>query len=253
MHSKDTRSLEPSGLSRLAAGETASLEGGRIHVWRLAASTPWGEDKSRCLSDKESAQRAKFAFDADRGRFTTAHVALRLILSGYLARDPRTIAFTENEWGKPELAGTVGTISFNVSHSGDLVLVAFAVGRQVGVDVEQIKPGFPVDEVAPRFFAPGEIEALNAYDGDEKTRAFFRIWTRKEALIKAVGKGLSMPLASFEVRADDVKGSALKSMAFESDGRSPWTVEDLRLAADYAAAIAYDGTAAEMVLFGLQS
>ncbi len=253
MHREDTRPIEPSGLARLAAENAASLERGCVHVWNVSALSHWSEESLRCLSSEENTQAARFAFDADRGRFTTAHAALRLILSGYLESDPHEIAFTENDWGKPELAGMVGSVSFNMSHSGDVVLLAFATGRRVGVDVEQVKPGFPVDEVAPRFFAPGEIEALKTYDGDEKTRAFFRIWTRKEALIKAVGKGLSMPLASFEVSAGEGDSSALRSMASAPQGRSEWTIEDLRIAADYAGALAYDGTAVEIVLFGLES
>ena len=109
--------------------------------------------------------------------------------------------FRESQYGKPELVRTSReeTLNFNLSHSHEAALVAVTLRRQIGVDIEYIKREFEWEEVAARFFAPGEVAGLRALPQEQQRRAFFTCWTRKEAYIKAKGGGLSIPLQEFEV------------------------------------------------------
>jgi len=119
-------------------------------------------------------------------------------LAAVVAADPAELGFDYGEHGRPDLAGHP-TVSFNLSNSeGVGLLVISAVGR-VGVDVEVIRPDFADLRVADRFFAPGEIRRLHALAPAERDLGFFRCWTRKEALLKAHGAGLTLPLRGFEV------------------------------------------------------
>ncbi|MHC4713125.1 MAG: 4'-phosphopantetheinyl transferase family protein [Planctomycetota bacterium] len=232
MHREDTDPIETADL-RLPA-PTRPLRPERVEVWRVSDFGSLNDERLRLLSEDEARQASKFAFEADRDRFAAAHAALRVLASGYLSRI---------------LDGTrASRLRFNMSHSGDVILLAFALGREVGVDVERIQEDFPVDEVASRFFSPGELEALGEYEGPEKARAFYRIWSRKEAFVKALGGGLSIPLAGFEVSAATGDKAALKSTAYDLPQAERWKLEDLDVGGEYAAAVAYEGKPADVVL-----
>lgn len=118
---------------------------------------------------------------------------LRKILGGYLKIDPARVRISFKEKGKPFLNETREgpVLRFNLSHSQDLALYAFADGREIGIDVEAIRPVPHFDRIAQRYFLPAEYEALRAAPPDQKLETFFSYWTRKEALLKAKGGGLS--------------------------------------------------------------
>jgi hypothetical protein len=121
------------------------------------------------LSDDERARAQRFVFDRDRSRFTVARGVLRNILGRYLQRPPSSIRFGYGPHGKPHLEAPpnqlLPTLRFNVSHSADLVLIAVAHDREVGVDVEQIRTDFALDELARRFFSQEEVAAIELRTG----------------------------------------------------------------------------------------
>jgi 4'-phosphopantetheinyl transferase len=147
---------------------------------------------------------------------------LRRVLAQYLGEDPEGIALARGERGKPRLATEPDRLSFNLSHSGELTLVAVSRGREVGVDVERAKPGRDLVALAARAFGAEEATAVRAATGDERTRLFYELWTRQEARLKCLGVGLAGATARPAV---------------------PVAVENLPVDAGYAAAVAVTGTA----------
>ena len=142
---------------------------------------------------------------------------LRALLGRWLERDPAGLRFVLGEHGKPALAS--GELEFSVSHSGDLVAIAVAEGRAVGIDVERVRD-VEEERVADRLFAPAEAEALRSLPAAERTSEFFRLWTRKEAYVKALGTGIATGL---------------------SEVGEGWTVVDLPVPPGYAGALAAAG------------
>jgi 4'-phosphopantetheinyl transferase len=175
-----------------------------VDVWRLRISTaPIGE-WTEVLSSAERAQAERFVHQRDRDRFGVMRGWLRTLLGDYLNQSPGALAFETGEYGKPALAGQDGAdgLRFNVSHSGDVGAVAICRGREVGVDVEEIRSNFDVIELGRSCFSADEHDALCECDADARLERFFQLWTAKEAYIKALGGGLSIPLEDFTVKID---------------------------------------------------
>ena len=193
------------------------------------------------LDDDERARAARFVFDRHRSRFIAAHACLRLLLGQYIGQAPAALRFTAGARGKPRLLDEGTDVRFNLSHSGDRALIAVSVGIEVGVDIEQARPEALLD-LARRFFAPGEVAALEALPMAEQPGAFVRGWTRKEAFIKALGDGLSFPLDQFEVSlAPDAAGQLLRSCGSDVDATARWRLVSLAAPPGYAAAVAAEG------------
>src|SRR5712671_5474431 len=174
-----------------------------VQLWRVdleairAAEPRW----QALLSSDESTRASRFHFPVDRQRYVATRALLRMILAGYLVMDPKDVNFSYSKEEKPSLASPHNgiEITFNVSHSGGIALLAFARRKEIGIDVEQVRGDFDVDAIARRFFSAREQEQLAALPNEERFEAFFRCWTRKEAYIKATGDGLSLPLHQFDV------------------------------------------------------
>ncbi|WP_052341290.1 4'-phosphopantetheinyl transferase family protein [Salinarimonas rosea] len=153
------------------------------------------------MTEEERARERRFHFEADRLRYATARALVRTTLSRYGAREARAWRFTADRFGKPHLdadgAAAVPGLSFNLSHSGDLVVLAVAAGCTVGVDVERIRDRGNLPGLAAHVFAPEEAQALARVDPVARAYRFFEHWTLKEAYIKARGMGLSLSLSSF--------------------------------------------------------
>jgi 4'-phosphopantetheinyl transferase len=165
---------------------------------------------------------------------------LRSLLGRYLGVAPHSIEFRFNEHGKPSLAGAHerSSLRFNISHSHGFALFAFARGREVGVDIEKIRPGRPFQRIAERFFAPGETARFSSIPAAQQAHAFFECWTRKEAYIKARGKGLSLPLDSFEVGFGPGTAPSLFEALGEPDAPGRWALFDLQPFPEFAGALA---------------
>lgn len=179
------------------------LARGEVHVWLLPLDLePAAAARVHSwLSGAERLRADRLRVPDARARFLAARGLLRGLLAGYLNCSPSDITFTIEAGGKPALPARpeYGDLRFNFSHSGKLALGAVSWGRDVGVDVERIRPGPWENGVAERFFAPEETTALHALPTRERRAAFFRVWTRKEACLKSWGRGLTLPLNSFVV------------------------------------------------------
>lgn len=216
-----------------------------VHLWRvdLATAAPAEQRWEQILSADERARAARFHFPRDRQYFTAARALLRTILARYAASDPRELVFGYSEKGKPSLSPShSGTeVEFNVSHSGAVALFAFAKGRALGVDVEQVRENFDHEAIARRFFSEEEQRQLAVLAPSERYRGFFRCWTRKEAYIKAQGGGLSLPLHQFDVSLEPGEANALLSTRPDSTEAARWSLQDVPASDGYVAALCVRG------------
>jgi 4'-phosphopantetheinyl transferase len=211
-----------------------------VHVW--FADIEGGSDADRrVLSPDERTRADRFRFDRDRDHFTAARATLRRMLALYLGDEPRRYEFGFGEKGKPFLAGAFAAcgLEFNLSHAQGLAAYAFGCRRRVGVDVEVVKPLVEADEIAGRFFSAREAEGLRSLRAEEKSRAFFNGWTRKEAFVKAVGEGLSYPLHRFEVSLG-TSGRLIKVDVSSRDSND-WSLVEVEAPVGYVAAVAAAG------------
>ncbi|MFD0936623.1 4'-phosphopantetheinyl transferase family protein [Methylobacterium trifolii] len=179
--------------------EPGPLYGGQVWTVDLALSEA---GRARCagvLSSEEETRAGRFLRAEDQARYRTSHAALRLILGLALDADPRRLRFTTGPAGKPALAGPDRGLAFNLSHSGSRALVGLSRQGPIGVDVEAVRPLPDALRIAHGHFAPDEAASLAALPAGQVEAAFFALWTRKEAVVKALGAGLSLPLADFSV------------------------------------------------------
>jgi 4'-phosphopantetheinyl transferase len=209
----------------LSVAARTDLQQGEVHLWRapldVSASVVAGLWRSLSSDERERAQR--FHRESDRHRFTVRRGRLRALLAGYLDAKPAEIVLVLDDHGKPWLRSPDFTwLRFNVSHSAGVVVFAVARGREVGVDVEQVRPDFPVDEVARRFLSPRQQDTLAASAQQDRVDVFYRLWTRKEALLKALGVGLG----GVQPPTDDVGN---------------WSLATFDAGAGYFAAVAVEG------------
>jgi 4'-phosphopantetheinyl transferase len=209
----------------------------------LAASDRDLTELSTLLSEDERERADRFVFARHRREFTIARAVLRLLLARIVGAQARELAFIYGAKGKPALDPRVprsSSVRFNVSHSGELALYAVALDREVGVDVERRRDDIDCDGLAARFFSRTEKAELLALSAHERLDAFFRCWTRKEALIKATGAGLSMSLDAFDVTLKP--GDAPRVLGMRQGGAEAmrWSLCDLPVDPAYAAALAVE-------------
>jgi 4'-phosphopantetheinyl transferase len=225
--------------------ETIAIGLGEVHVWRIGLTQPDQviQRYRKLLAANEIERADRFYFVRDRNRFTVARGVLRQLLGTYLNLDPREVGFVYGPQGKPDLAEPQSSsgIRFNLSHSGEIALLAISLNRDLGVDVEQIRADFATGEIATRFFSPEECLKLETIPPNQSADAFFNCWTRKEAYIKARGKGLSIPLDSFEVTLAPDEEAALLQVKTGDDNFSRWHFHALHPGSGYKAALAVEG------------
>jgi 4'-phosphopantetheinyl transferase len=216
-----------------------------VHVWRITLGRHRTQlpEMEAILSADERQKADRFFMPADRDRCVLGRGALRLILARCVATTADQLRFEYNGFGKPHLAGGSGepALQFNLSHSGEFILIAVTIGRAIGVDVEWMRPLSEVAEISERFFSARERSMLASLPAEQQHSAFFTCWTRKEAFIKAVGNGLSHPLDQFDVSL--LPGETPRLMETRPDpaeaGR--WEMRELNVGDDYAAAVVVEG------------
>ncbi len=194
------------------------------------------------LSRSELERAARFRFATLRDSFILTRGALRVLLGSYLNISPDSVRFQYGANEKPALSPEK-SIRFNVSHSADLAVFAFTLDCEIGVDVEHIRPVTDMASIAERFFCREEAAELLSLPDHQRRRAFFLCWTRKEAYIKALGNGLSEPLDNFRVTVDPDIPAAFIHVEHDPCAARRWTLQDLPVAPEYAAAVAYRGPA----------
>jgi 4'-phosphopantetheinyl transferase len=225
-------------------GDYALLED-EVHVWRTRLDMGAVDfAKLRGLLSADELSRAnRFRFEADQRRAVIGRGYLRLLLSEILHVPANRLQFEYDEFGKPQLTPTQRLpLQFNVSHSGELILIAIAIGRAVGVDVEKIRTDLDVEGVAARFFSVNERNNLASLAGPGRYEAFFACWTRKEAYLKARGLGLSLPLDQFDVSFLPHEEPRLLATRHDPADARRWRLQALGLSGDYVAALAAQGS-----------
>ncbi len=219
----------------------ATAVGDEVHVWQLplCVSRPLVDDLAATLSRDETARAARFVFEELRARYTVAHGLVRRVLGAYLDADPRSLRFDVAPGGKPGLAGR--ELEFNLSHSRDAALLAVARSRNLGIDIEAIRPERDLLGLARTYFAPAEEAVLASLAGRERVAAFYRCWTRKEAYLKACGIGLGLRLDAFEVTLEPRDPPALRRSERASGEVERWSFADLPAPPAFTAALVVDG------------
>ena len=215
-----------------------------IHIWSadIKISDENEQHLRQILSTDENLAANKFKFPIHRKRYIAARSILRRILSDYVQQDPEKIVFKYSEKKKPYLNSK---IQFNVSHSEDLVVYAFTLEHPIGIDIEYMDADLHLD-IAKRFFSKKENQLLQSLSDELRIEYFYRIWARKEALIKATGKGFTIPISTFSVNPEK------KAEQLLLDNQT-WEVRPLSINHNFQTAVATYPPIEEIVFFQWQS
>ncbi len=230
---------------------TLTLKPGEIHIWHAQMSAHFEEILSftQVLAPDEQMRAARFKFPIHQQRYVIARGILRQLLARYLKCPPQEIDFHYTQYGKPLLASPISNprLYFNISHSENIALYAFSLTADLGVDIENIRADIEAENIAERFFATEEVQMLKHLTAEQKIAAFFAIWTKKEAFIKAIGQGLTFSLQDFVVNlAHDSKSLVSISKGHAQD----WSLLTLVPEPGYIAAIAVKTIIENLKLYG---
>ena len=215
-----------------------------VHLWyvRLDVGPRGIDDYWRELSSDERQRGERFHFDRHRDRFVVCRAQLRRVLARYLMMAASEVRFEYEPLGKPKLCGErlACGLHFNLSRSAEIALIAITSERQVGVDVEQIRVVTDAERIAQRFFSPAEHDALSRLPKGERNRAFLKLWTCKEAYLKATGSGLTFPLDQVTI---SLAGDTQPRIESSADGahENPWQFASFTPADGFVGAVATPG------------
>jgi len=217
------------------------LAANEVHVWAIRLEQPLARraNFAATLSPDESERANRFHFERDRNGFTVARGSLRSILGIYIGLSPAEIRFEYGARGKPSLASksAPSPVHFNLAHSGGLALVAVTRVADIGVDVEQIRRVDDVEAIAKRFFSPRESAILRGLSQELMQAAFFNLWTRKEAWLKATGEGIGESLNQVEVSCLPEEPARFITLFGDEDLASQWRLVQLTPAKGYVGAL----------------
>lgn len=241
---------------------------GQVHLWRVSLAPPSTtlELLEGLLSPQERERCHRFHREGDRRRSIVTRAALRRVLSLYLGEEPQRLHIRQGPSGKPFLAGPeqiaipsrpVGAaappeaapLEFNLSDSAEMALVAVSRERRVGVDIERLREVSGMEAVLERFFSEEEQQFVRSLGHEKRRRAFFALWTRKEAAAKALGWDLFSALARFSLppAVPSPSGFLVRLPSEPAGGR--WLVRDLAPAHGYAGAVCVEGEGAGFVFY----
>jgi 4'-phosphopantetheinyl transferase len=220
-----------------------ALPADRIDVWPLRTDKAGFSltQLGAVLSEDEWLRAHRFRTDRLRSGYIVSRGVLRMLCARYLGADPAALRFRYGTNGKPALAPDCA-LHFNVSHSGSMILFAFASDLEIGIDVEEIRNIREIEAIAQRFFCAEEATEVLAAAAAERPLLFHTCWTRKEAFIKATGDGLSTPLASFRVGLQRGVGARLLHIDFDESRAKGWTLHGLHLPGPYVGALCYNAS-----------
>jgi 4'-phosphopantetheinyl transferase len=226
------------------------LAPGVVHVWYLPLDLAAEQVEAlyASLSDDERERAARYHFERHRRRFITCRGQVRGILARYVNGEPANLRFRYGPRGKPALGAGASdaALEFNVSNSEEVALLAVALDRELGVDVEHVREPRDFEALARQFFARSEVEQLRSLPEDQRREAFFHCWTRKEAVLKAVGTGLAFPLDKVVVTL--APGDPARLVAYDDDpaGATQWWLAGLAPRSGYVGALAARGSPLEV-------
>ena len=207
--------------------------GSDVHVWRITLDAAASQAGIDTLSEDEVARAGRFVFEHDKRRFVAAHTALRTVLSLYTGQGPKELDLGETANGKPVLHGS--SLAFNLSHSGALALLAVADDSEIGIDIQHVTSGLDETSIARTLFSPGEIDHLATLAADERRMMFFRLWTCREAMLKAAGVGLYG--TGLEIALDERGGVFVRSPPTGCSAAA--VLHELQMESGYVAAVAW--------------
>lgn len=219
------------------------LSESEVRVWTVQRDADWtfADSLTRVLSDADRRRAERFRQGSERRRWTATRAALRLILGEVLGVRATDLAFDTTSTGRPFLSSPSGTgIDFNVSHSGAHAVIAAALGRRVGVDIEVIRSLNDEESLVERFFSEEERRQYSELPPEVRTRAFFCAWTRKEAFLKATGRGTFDTLGSFAVTVDPDHAPRLLYTDWAGVDANDWDIVDLPPRDGLASALAVE-------------
>lgn len=187
--------------------QKATLNKNNVALWYISTDELTERNWLSChdlLNKQERLQAEKFSFAKDHKRYLITRIFIRKLLGYYLGLAPEEVLFQHNTYGRPSLVAEQNQLGldFNIAHTDGLIVVALAVDAQVGIDVEWLRKSRKL-EVAEDFFSPGEVSQLFQAPKAKQQSLFYHFWTLKESYIKAVGKGLAIPLDSFGFHITD--------------------------------------------------
>lgn len=225
----------------MSAPLTSPLLDSDIQVWRASLEPSLWDltGFTNLLSADEKIRAERFHFTRDRDRYMIGRGLLRTLLGGYLQLDPSEIKFNYGAYGKPALADINGRIlEFNLSNSNDMVVYIFNWDDPVGIDIEYIHPMKDMDDFALQFFTPDECALIRSLPTEQKQKTFFKLWTCKEAYLKANGSGLITPLNQVEVSFTNEDTASLIPLGDDREQTSNWRLELFVPAEGYQASLA---------------
>lgn len=229
------------------------LAADEVHVWRATLRRPAHELRrlEEHLSAEERERAGRYRFPLHRDRFVAGRGIQREILARYLGCAPAAPQYAHAAHGKPSLGPPHASsgLQFNVSNADDGLLVALTLDREVGVDLERLREMPDGSDIAERFFSAPEVEVFRALPAEQRDLAFFTCWTRKEAFIKVVGEGLSMPLSCFDVTLRPGEPAELLRTRGGADEASRWTLREIDPGPGWLAALAVEGPLSAVRLY----
>lgn len=209
-----------------------------IHIFKTFSAISETElnSYSELLNSEEKNKAVRFKFAKHRNNFISFRANLRIILSEYLNTHPAKITFSYADKGKPFLSDS--EIKFNISHSDNFAVYAVTSQTEIGIDTEKIKELPDALSIAKNYFSEMEVKQFSAVDENNYKQAFYNCWTRKEAFIKAIGEGLSFPLADFSVSFLQGEEPSMKWIKDKPEESLQWSIINLDLEKEYITSLA---------------
>ena len=225
--------------------EGLQLDSAYIDIWRTRIDLPKNEIESYAttLSEEEKERAARFTFPNKYEEYVVSRGLLRKVLSHVLKQAATEFQFEYTESKKPYLLQKYfdQTLSFNISHSHGQALVAVSLNRNIGIDIEKIRAEVEYEKLALRFFSAAEHHQLMQIPADERARSFFAIWTRKEAFVKAIGKGIAFGLSEFDVNISPEEPPVMLATRWNPEDVSLWSMATIDTENNFMATLATDG------------
>ncbi len=227
------------------------LGGARVYyVFQHALVRDVRDQLEELLSKEERERQARFVRERDRDLYLLAHGLLRRVLAQHTGVVPQALLFETGDYGRPEFSGpeATGPLRFNLTHTPGLAACAVADGRAIGVDAEHLARNIDLRAVSARVFSAAERHGLDALSGKDATERFFLLWTLKEAYVKALGLGFSLPLRNITT-TPSVGGHATLQVEDMEDEANRWVLRTHRAGAEHQIAVALEAGADAPVTF----